>query len=238
MQAVILCGGAGLRLRPLTDAVPKCLASVRGRPFIDYQLETLCAAGLRDVLLLVGYLGDVVERYVGRGSQFGVDVRYSSESVPLGTGGALANARVLLDDVFLLLNGDTYARLDYSALWRTCAHEDFDATMAVYRDPSCGTGVRPNVALGPGGRVAAYLKSGADPSLTHVDAGVAAMRKALVDRLPLGCHGLESNVYPDVASRGRLGYVEIAEGFHDIGTPRRLAEFERTIGDDRHAHAP
>ena len=106
MQTVILAGGLGTRLGALTRKIPKPMAPVAGMPYLEHQLRLLERQSLRDVLLLTGYLGDQIESYFGNGGQLGLRIRYSRERRPLGTGGALREARRLLDQSFLLMYGD------------------------------------------------------------------------------------------------------------------------------------
>src|SRR5579884_979643 len=118
IQAVILAGGLGTRMRPHTETIPKAMLLVRGRPFIEHQIELLSVAGFRRFLLLVGWLGEQIEEQLGDGARFGVEIRYSYEPTPLGTGGALRNAADMLEPQFLLVNGDTLLAIDYPGLVR------------------------------------------------------------------------------------------------------------------------
>jgi len=113
MQVVILAGGKGTRLRPITYQVPKPMVPIHGKPFLQYQLELIKSLGINEVLLLVGYLGKQIEEYFGGGPKFGLNIEYSYENNPLGTGGALKNAEEKLAEKFLLLNGDTFLPMDY-----------------------------------------------------------------------------------------------------------------------------
>ena len=111
MQAVILAGGKGRRLRPITEQIPKPMIEIKGKPFLQYQLEFIKDCITKDILLLVGYLGDKIEAYFKNGSGLGLNIQYSYEKAPLGTAGALRNANDKLEDEFLLLYGDSYLLL-------------------------------------------------------------------------------------------------------------------------------
>lgn len=113
MQALILAGGLGTRLRPLVSDRPKALAPAGERPFLAHQIELLARRGLREIVLCVGYLHEQIERQFGDGRELGVSIRYSVEPQPLGTGGALKLAEPLVDDRFWLVNGDTYLDVDF-----------------------------------------------------------------------------------------------------------------------------
>ena len=114
MQAVILAGGLGMRLKPLTEQIPKVMVAVNGKPFLLHLLELLKSWGVNDIVLCIGYLGRQVRDFFGGGGDLGIRIRYSEEGEwLLGTGGALKQAQNLLDDHFFVVNGDTCLPLDY-----------------------------------------------------------------------------------------------------------------------------
>src|SRR5512134_3143952 len=112
MKAVILAGGEGTRLRPLTLTTPKPVVPVVDRPFLRHQLDLLAGAGVREVVFSLGYRPEQVEAVFGDGSAFGARIRYAVEETPLGTGGAVRNAMPLLDDRTIVLNGDVLTDVD------------------------------------------------------------------------------------------------------------------------------
>ncbi|MFA4889338.1 MAG: nucleotidyltransferase family protein [Candidatus Omnitrophota bacterium] len=105
-QAVILTGGEGRRLRPITETIPKSMIPIKGKPFLRYQLDLIKTFGINEVLILVGYLGEEIIKYFKDGKKFGLQIDYSFEKQLLGTAGALKNAEKKLNNYFLLLNGD------------------------------------------------------------------------------------------------------------------------------------
>src|ERR1700686_1756541 len=117
MQAVILAGGLGTRLWPLTRQVPKPMVPVAGVPYLEHQLRLLKKQSILDIVLLTGYLGEQVEEYFGDGGSLGLAIRYSREPQPRGTAGALREARSLLAGTFLLIYGDSYLPIDYAAVF-------------------------------------------------------------------------------------------------------------------------
>jgi mannose-1-phosphate guanylyltransferase len=226
MQAVILAGGLGTRLWPLTREVPKPMAPVNGVPFLEIQVRDLVARGVEDILMLTGHLGDRIEAHFGDGSRWGARVRYSREPRPLGTGGALRLALPLLADPFLLLYGDSFLPADYARLVAMLDGSPALGVLAVYRDTSGETTVSPNVAL-DGDRVAAYDKRG---SGDHVEAGLSAFRRAVVPMLGEAepC-SLEAELFPRLAAGGLLLAWRAPRRFYDIGTPARLREAEEAL---------
>ncbi len=115
MQALILAGGEGTRLRPLTSTIPKPVVPLVGRPFIAYMLEWLRGHGVEDVILGCGFMADAVREVLGDGAGLGIRLRYLEEPRPLGTGGALKFAEDLLEDRFFMLNGDVLTDIDLTA---------------------------------------------------------------------------------------------------------------------------
>src|SRR3990172_12840536 len=157
MQIVILAGGLGTRLRPITERMPKCMVPVDGKPFLEYQLELFSRQGVRDIVLCVGHLGEAVLEHFGDGSRFGVQIAYSWERQGLlGTAGALKNAEPLLAPEFFVTYGDSYLLLDYREIMRRFREGNALGMMVAYRNHDRWE--RSNVALREG-HVSAYDKT-------------------------------------------------------------------------------
>ena len=185
VQAVILAGGLGTRLGLLTRDTPKPLIPVRGRPYLEYQLRWLRRLGLRQVLLLTGYLGEQVEQRFGDGSGLGMQLEYSQEPRPLGTGGALKLARDRLESAFLVIYGDSFLPIDLCKTAERLADSGAKGLLVAYDNRIQDTSVPSNVALDGEGRfVARYAKEQGDPDLTHVEAGVLAFRRSVLSLFP------------------------------------------------------
>ena len=231
MQAVILAGGLGTRLGPLTRKMPKPMVPVAGVPYLEHQLRLLARQSFRDVLLLTGYLGDQIEKYFGGGSRLGLRLRYSRETQPQGTGGALRDARSLLGEGFLLLYGDSLLPIAYAAATRRLKDSAALGVIVVYRDPSGETAVRPNVALDRSGLVTRYDKTAAaDADLEYVEAGVSCFRREVLDLLPAaGPASFEECVFPRLIDRRQLAALPTSQRFYDIGTPERLQAIEEYL---------
>jgi len=120
MQAMIIAGGLGTRLRPITKIIPKPMVSICNKPFLEYQINHLRKFPINKLILCVGYLGEKIEEYFKDGKNFGIDIVYSYEKEPLGTAGAIKNAEHLIDsNPFIVMNGDTYSKLNFQALFST-----------------------------------------------------------------------------------------------------------------------
>lgn len=220
LQAAILAGGLGTRMRPLTDAMPKPMLPVRGKPFLQHQLELLSSFGIRRIVLLVAYLGEQIENHFGDGRALNVQLAYSREPAPVGTGGALKNAEALLGEEFLVLNGDTYLAIDYAAMASAFHASNAMAMIVAYEN--CEERIPSNLALSSDGRVSAYRKR--DPrGLTHVDAGVIAVRREVLDEIPAdrAC-SLEEEIFPRLIEKGQMQAWITKEPFYDMGSPAGL----------------
>lgn len=233
MQVVILAGGLGTRLQPLTASIPKPMAPVAGAPYLEHQLRLLARQSLREVVILTGYLGEQIEKYFGDGRRLGLEIRYSREPEPLGTGGALRQARPLLaKKSFLVIYGDSYLPMEYGDVGRLLKSSTALAVMAVYHDPFGETNVRPNVALGWDGEILRYDKKApaGGPGMEYVEAGVLALRRAVVDLIPAdGACSLEETVFPSLIERRQLLGYPAKQRFYDIGTPERLRAIEELL---------
>lgn len=228
LQAAILAGGLGTRMRPLTEAIPKAMIEVRGKPFLHHQLELVRENGMARVLLLVAHLGEKIEQHFGDGASLGVELSYSYEPAPLGTGGALKHAAGKLEDEFLVLNGDTFLPVDYAAMARAFREHRSSALIVAYdnREPRKAS----NLAVAADGRVTAYRKR--DPQgLTHIDAGAIILRREVLDDIPRGrvC-SLEEEVFPRLIEQGRMRAWVTCEPFYDMGTPAGLEALARRLG--------
>ena len=114
MKAVILAGGLGSRLKNLVKDVPKPMAYILGKPFLEHQIRMLKDQGIDDIILAVYHMADKIKSYFGTGHRWGVDITYSEEEIPLGTAGAIKKAQKYISDTFFVLNGDTYSQIDFS----------------------------------------------------------------------------------------------------------------------------
>lgn len=220
-QAVILAGGRGTRLAPLTLTRPKPMIEFHGRPFLAYLIEMLRDQGFERVLLLLGYLPDVIIDYFGDGRAFGVSIEYQVSDVDDDTGRRLALARDRLDPVFLLLYCDNYWPMDFAPMWRRfAASDEAEALVTVYANDDRFT--RDNLRVEEG-RVAVYDKTRQTPGLAGVDIGFIIARRAVIDRLPPGNPSFEREIYPQLVAEGRLLAHVTRHRYYSVGSLDRLA---------------
>ena len=216
----ILAGGLGTRLGELVRGTPKPLIEVAGEPFLYHQLRLLADHGGREIVLCVGYLGELIERRVGA-ERFGLRIAYSYDGPGLdGTLGAILRARALLGERFLVLYGDTYLRIDYAAAAQAWKRSGLPGMMSVLRNE--GRWDTSN-AVYAHGRVVAYDKHSRQPEMRWIDYGLGGLEQTALDLAPAGTRNLP-DLYHQLAGEGRLFGVEASERFYEIGTPEGLAE--------------
>ena len=219
-QAVILVGGEGTRLRPITSRVPKPVAPVVERPFVAYILDNLARHGVQRAIFSTGFLAEAIEAVVGDGSRYGLEVDYAVEDEPLGTAGAIANCEDKLDDgSFFVFNGDVLSDVDLSAL--AASHVAKGGMGTIFLTPVEDPRRYGLVELREDGAVASFLEKPGDWEGTAlINAGVYVLEPEVLEMIPRGrLFSIERGVFPKLASAGSLyGYVD--HGYwRDIGTP-------------------
>lgn len=231
MKAVILAGGEGTRLRPLTLSTPKPVAPVVDRPFLRHQLDLLKGAGVEEVVFSVAYHPEQVEAIFGDGSAEGIRIRYAVEDSPLGTGGAVKNAEPFLDDRTIVLNGDVLADLDLATVVARHDAESAAATIVLtpVRNPAAYGLVETDLA----GRVLRFLeKPRPDQIRTNtINAGVYILETRVLELMPSGVkHSIERGFFPALLERGDRVLGPAHEGYWiDIGTPEKYRQVHRDI---------
>jgi len=218
----ILAGGRGTRLGEAVRETPKPVLEVAGEPFLFHVLRALGAAGFVDVVMSVGYLGDVIEEVVGR-ERFGVRVRYVDDGPQLrGTAGAIRRCLPLLGPEFLVLYGDTFLQVDYGGVARALRESPLPAVMTVMHND--GRWDRSN-ALVQDGMVVRYDKHAPTPDMTWIDYGLSGYRAEVFGPASAGEADLAA-IQGRLAEQRLLEAFLVSERFYEIGTPSALAETE------------
>lgn len=227
MQAIVLVGGEGTRLRPLTATVPKPALTVVDRPFLAYMIEWLGTHGVIEVVLACGFLPGVLrEALEGEEERAGVRIRYVAETEPLGTAGAIRFAADQLgddlDERFLALNGDVLTDLDLTALLRLHEERGARATLGLYPvEDSAAYGL---VTTGPGGEVLEFREKTGEPVPGEVNAGAYVIERAVLDLIPAAENvSIERDVFPRLVGNG-LHALPLDGYWMDIGTPERYLQ--------------
>jgi mannose-1-phosphate guanylyltransferase len=226
VKAIVLVGGEGTRLRPLTESVPKPALTLVDRPFLAYMIEWLAGHGVEEVVLACGFLPDVLREALGDGERAGARVRYVAEPRPLGTGGALRYVADELGDElgerFLALNGDVLTDLDLTELLR--AHESRGARASLGLHPVQDAAAYGLVRLEEDGTVLAFEEKTGRHEPGQINAGMYVLERSVLDLIPAGkTASIEHDVFPGLVGDGLHGLP--LEGYWmDIGTPERYLQ--------------
>jgi len=219
-DAIVLCGGAGLRLRSVTGA-PKSMAIVAGRPFLELLLLQLKRHSIERVVLAVGYGSEEIRSHFGD-HIFGLQLAYSTEHSPLGTGGALRQAVDLVEsDLALVMNGDSYTDADIREFVNR--HRTSHADVSVLVVPVDGRGDCGAIKVEDGDRVAAFHEKENAPGSQYINAGMYLLPRQIAMEIPFGAQvSLEQDVFPRWIAEGRFVRAHSDEArCVDIGTPER-----------------
>lgn len=223
-MAVVLAGGFGTRLRPLTETVPKPLLPVAGKPCIDYVLNSLVAAGFRQIIVATSYMSDRVMKRIGDGLEYDASILYSFEAHPAGTAGAVKILEDFLDDTFVVASGDVLADVDVRSLYETHRNRGAEATMALTRvEDTSEFGV---VELDGDGRIVRFQeKPTPEEAFSNlINAGIYVLEPQVLEVIPSGeLFDFSKNVFPILLEKGRPLYGREIEGlWMDIGRPTDL----------------
>ncbi|MGA8678656.1 MAG: nucleotidyltransferase family protein [Candidatus Acidiferrales bacterium] len=228
-DVVILCGGAGVRLKSITGDSPKPMATIAGRPFLELLLGQLERYGFSRVILSAGYKHQAIREHFGE-QAFGLELVYSVEESPLGTGGALAQAADdITTDVALIMNGDSYAAVDLSRLVEAHRKDDAtDGTVVVMAETRSDAG---SVLLDENGRVVAFAEKSSVLNTRYQSAGIYTFHKKLLSAIPrTGKISLEEQLFPEwLASGRRIDAFVFSGECVDIGTPERYQKAQNVL---------
>ena len=231
MRAVILAGGEGTRLRPLTLSTPKPVVPVVDRPFLRHQLDLLGKAGVREVVFSVAYRPERVEAVFGDGSALGIRIRYAVEDTPLGTGGAVRNALDMLDERTVVMNGDVLTDVDLGALVER--HVAAKASASILLTPVPNPAAYGLVETDASGRVLRFREKPKPEEITTdtINAGIYVLETRVLDLIPPGVnHSIERGFFPALLARGDLVLGPVHRGYWiDIGTPAKYLQVHRDI---------
>ncbi|MBI4279497.1 MAG: nucleotidyltransferase family protein [Armatimonadetes bacterium] len=224
VHAIILAGGKGERLRPFTEDRPKPMVEVLGIPILGYQIQWLQAQGVTDIVIACGYRHQVIQDYFDDGEKWGVRIRYSVESTPLGRGGALRQAMQMItpDDVCIATNGDIITNLRIAAL--ITMHQETDNLATVVLIPYTSSyGV---VEVDSDGKIVAFVEK---PELPHwINAGIYALSPKVLPLLPeRGDH--EQTTFPRLAGERRLGAFKSRAYWRAVDTVKDLSEVAKEL---------
>jgi len=215
LKAIILAGGAGTRLRPLTNDTPKPMIAVCGKPIIEHIIDLLKLYNVNEILISVGFNKEKIMDYFGDGSLFGVDIKYIAEEKPMGTAGPLALAKKILKDTFIVSNGDNPMNVNISEI--IDFHKKCRAlcTIAIneVNNPS-----RYGVARLSGDKILEFLEKPKDPPSNLINSGFYIMEPGIIELIPENFCMLERDIFPKIAKMGKLFGFRFKGQWFDCGT--------------------
>lgn len=221
---IILAGGLATRLRPITETIPKALILIHNEPFIYHQLRLLKRQGIRQVILCVGYLGDMIEQLVGNGHSFGLDVKYVYDGPQLlGTAGAIKQALHLVEELFFVLYGDSYLPCNYMFIQQQFLVSKKQALMTVFHNQNKWD--KSNVEYKEG-LIVNYDKQNPCERMQHIDYGLGMYYRQVFDTIqPEKAYDL-SFIQKNLVISNQLAGLEITERFYEIGSFEGINELE------------
>ncbi|HLV02239.1 MAG TPA: HAD-IIIA family hydrolase [Acidobacteriota bacterium] len=219
-QAVILAGGEGTRLRPITYTRPKPMVEFHGKPFLEYIVEMLRDQGFRKILFLLGYLPQVIQSHFGDGSRWGVDIDYSISKVEDLTARRVELAAHRLDPCFLLLYCDNYWPMRFEPMWKMFLQSGARGLVTVYRNRDQYS--RDSVRVGSDGFVEVFDRSRTSPGLKGVEISYAILDRSVIGFLPRENQLFEESVYPALTARRELVAFETDHRYYSVGSLERL----------------
>ena len=230
MQAILLAGGLGTRLRSVVSDRPKPMALIGEKPFMEYVVHELSRHGITDIIFAVGYKGSMVEEYFGDGSGFAapdgtpITVHYAYEEELLGTAGAIKNAgRFVTEDSFFVLNADTFYQIDYGRLNTLRQEGGLDMTMVLREVPDVS---RYGRAVLQNGKLTAFNEKTEESRPGTINGGIYLISRKLIDEIPEGKVSLENDMIPRWLKEGKALGGFVNDGyFIDIGIPEDYYKF-------------
>lgn len=224
MKALLLVGGKGTRLRPLTNRIPKPMVPIMGRPLLERTLEMLKQHNTGEIVLSTCYKPEYISGYFGNGSKLGLNIHYVRENTPLGTGGAIKNSEQYFDDPFLVLNADILSDIDYSEMMRFHKQKKADVTIAVtwVKNPSA-YGV---IEYDGGGYATSFREKPKTVSSHFINAGVYVFEPQVLKEIPAERPvSVEREVFPKLLEKGmKIAVYQGCNYWMDIGTPAKYVQ--------------
>lgn len=230
LTCVILAGGQGKRLLPVVSGIPKPMALVSGRPFLEYLLRQVCKTDCTDVVLCIGYKAHVIKDYFGNGCKYGVKIHYSQEQELLGTAGALSLSRHLIrSDPFLVMNGDSYCAVDFDRL--VGQHQACNAVATIVTTSVENQFRYGSVMIGPQDVIVRFVEKAEANGSRYINGGIYVLTQAVLDLIPSGksC-SIEKDVFPSLVGHGLYAF-KTSGVFIDIGTPLDLQRAQTILKD-------
>ncbi|MBI4652168.1 nucleotidyltransferase family protein [Candidatus Desantisbacteria bacterium] len=224
MKAIILAGGIGTRLKKIIKDVPKPMALIGEKPFLEYLILQLKKWSIKEIVLSVGYKNEKIIDYFGNGDKWGVKIIYCREELPLGTGGALReSSRIIKDKNFIVMNGDSFLVIDLNKLISYHKHKKAIATIAtVHVDNTNRYG---RIEINENGEIIKFIEKGYSGK-GFINSGIYIINRELINNIPEGAISLENGILPMLINHGLYG-IKIKKFFMDIGIPEDYLKLKK-----------
>lgn len=223
-DVVILAGGLATRLRPLTEHIPKSLINIHGEPFIAHQLRLLKKQGIQRVIICTGYLGEMIEKYVGNGDRFQLQIDYSFDgNLLLGTAGAIKNALPKLPEKFFILYGDSFLTCNYQDVQHAFNRQNKPALMTIFHNQDQWD--KSNIEFHDN-EIVSYDKKNQTPAMTYIDYGLAILKKSLFNS---ATPSDLADLYQALLQEKRLAAFPVNERFYEIGSLTGIVQLEHHL---------
>lgn len=223
----ILAGGLATRLRPLTEKIPKALVNINGKPFIEHQLRLLRHQGIRQVVICVGFLGEMIQDYVKDGAAFGLDVQYSFDgNTLLGTAGALKKAIPLLGQDFLVIHGDSYLTCDFQSAQNAYQKIHKPALMTVFRNNDQWD--KSNIQF-ENGEIISYDKINRTSEMHYIDYGLGVFNQAAFEIVPDNQPYDLAVLFQTLLKKKQLSCFEVKHRFYEIGSLTGIEDLNKFL---------
>ena len=230
-SAILLVGGRGTRLAPLTNNTPKPMLQVAGVPFTEHQINKARSAGITEIVLATSFKAELFEPYFGDGKNFGISIKYAVEEVALGTGGAISNAAAMLEGSgpVAIFNGDVLSKHDLDGQFKS--HESNGADVTLYLTQVEDARAYGAVELDESGRVLAFNEKMENPPTNIINAGCYIFNREVIAAIPFGkVISVERETFPQLLSKGAKVFGFIDKSYWlDIGTPAALLKASRDL---------
>lgn len=231
-RVYILAGGLGTRLSHIVKDVPKPMAPVGGKPFLEWQIEWLKKQDFKDIVLLIGHMGELIEHAFGDGSRWGVHIEYSREKELLGTGGAVIRALNQHDtDAFLIINGDTYFDADLRVLSEKVLASVDGESLYIALKQKDDVGRYGSVVIDERNHITGFIEKSSAGGKGLINGGIYAGRKSLLQNFAETRISMETEIFPSLMEQDRLRGIPFDGNFIDIGVPEDYYYADRMIGE-------
>ncbi|OGI95629.1 nucleotidyl transferase [Candidatus Nomurabacteria bacterium RIFCSPLOWO2_01_FULL_42_17] len=227
---VLLSGGLATRLHPISYSIPKALIDINGKSFIEYQLALLKKQGITDIVICIGFLGEKIEKFVGDGKEFGINIRYSHDGKNLlGTAGAVKKALPLLPETFFVMYGDSYLPTNFEKISNFFEISNKQALMTVIKNNNKWD--KSNVIF-ESNKIVKYDKNNIVPEMKFIDYGLGIVNKKCFFNIKENVKIDLASIYKDLVNKRELLGYEVKKRFYEIGSFDGIEEFKNYINNN------